>query len=44
MYILIDFSKIKTIEEYHEKLYKKLENIDVAILALNAGIGGTDTS
>jgi len=44
MYILIDFSKLTTIEEYEEKVYKRLKDIDVGILALNAGIGGTQTS
>ena len=44
MHILIDFSELNTIEEYEEKVLKRLKDIDVGILALNAGIGGTDTS
>jgi short-subunit dehydrogenase len=44
MYITIDFSKLTTINEYEDKVLTRLKDLDVSILALNAGIGGTETS
>lgn len=38
MYIIADFSKLDTIERYRTQIANELKNVDVAILALNAGV------
>lgn len=37
MYVIADFVELKTIEEYNEKIAKKLAHLDIGVLALNAG-------
>lgn len=37
MCITADFWKLKTIADYRSTIADKLENLDVAVLALNAG-------
>jgi len=38
MYIVADFTKLYTIEDYRETIESKLRTLDVSILALNAGM------
>ena len=42
--IKADFSKILTIQEYHDLIGSKLKSLDVAILVLNAGIAITGST
>lgn len=37
MYIVADFVKLKTIEEYKSVIGTKLQKLDIGVLALNAG-------
>jgi short-subunit dehydrogenase len=37
MYVICDFSKISTIEEYQSTVADKLINTDIGVLVLNAG-------
>ena len=37
MYVLADFQKMTTIQEYQEMIGDKLKNIDIGLLVLNAG-------
>ena len=37
--LVADFSKLKSVQDYRETISQKLENYDVAILAINAGVG-----
>ena len=38
MYIIADFAKMNTIEDYQKHIGDKLKDIDVAMLILNAGL------
>ena len=38
MCIVADFGSMKTIDEYQTKIASKLENIDVSVLVINAGV------
>ena len=40
MYLVADFSKMKSIADYEKLVQDKLSKMDVGILILNAGVGG----
>lgn len=42
MYIIADFSKMLKIEDYHETVASKLKDLDVGVLAVNAGFAPLD--
>ena len=37
MYIVCDFAKVSTAEEYQQTVASKLEGVDIGVLVLNAG-------
>jgi short-subunit dehydrogenase len=39
MYIVADFSKMLTMDDYRNTIESKLRNLDVSMLILNAGMG-----
>lgn len=39
MYIVSDFSKMNSIEEYEEIVQNNLRKLDIGIVILNAGVG-----
>jgi len=39
MYIVADFSKMKSITDYENIVQEKLSKIDIGVLVLNAGVG-----
>ena len=40
MYVVADFSQMKSIADYEKLVQEKISKIDVGILILNAGVGG----
>jgi len=43
MYIVADFTKLFTFEDYRNVIESKIRNLDVSMLILNAGIGAFDS-
>jgi len=41
MYIVADFTKMLTLDEYRNTIESKLKNLDVSMLILNAGMAST---
>lgn len=41
MYIVADFTKMLTLDEYRDTIESKLRNLDVSMLILNAGMAAT---
>ena len=41
MYIVADFTKLLTLDDYRNTIVSKLDHLDIAILILNAGMAAT---
>lgn len=39
MYIVADFAKMRSVEEYRTQISNKLKDLNIGLLILNAGVG-----